>query len=251
MTIAAVRLVMVLSIVASAHISAAQTADEIVEKSVAALGGRAAFGKLTSRTTVGTITLSTPVGDVTGSAELFEMPPNKTRSVIKADLTSLGAGPMTVDQRFDGSTGYVIDSLQGNREITGNQLDNQKNGSFPHPFLTYKTQGTTAKLVGKEKVGDKDAFVVTFDPTSGSEIRQFFDAETFLPIKSVVTVNVPQLGQDVEQTTEFLDYRDVDGVKMPFRLRISSSIQTFTINVTKIEHNAKLDESMFVRPAAK
>ena len=41
-----------------------------------------------------------------------------------------------------------------------------------------------------------------------------------------MTVNIPQLGQDVEQVTDFLDYKEVDGIKLPFRLRSSSSIRT-------------------------
>jgi hypothetical protein len=249
MRIAAIGLTTALSLAVGAQISAAQTADEIVEKSIAALGGRAAFAKIKSRAMVGTIVLSTPAGDVTGSVELLEAPPNKIRTVIKADLSSLGAGPMVMDQRFDGHTGYALDTLQGNREITGNQLDNMKNGSFPHPFLDHKSRGTTAQLGGKEKVGDREAYVVTFDPTNGSAIRQYIDATTFMPIKSIVTVNVPQLGQDLEQTTEFLEFREVDGIKIPFRLRVSSSLQSFTINVTKVEHNVKVDESLFVKPA--
>ena len=40
---------------------------------------------------------------------------------------------------------------------------------------------------------------------------------------------VPQLGRDVEQTTIMLDYRDVDGVKLPHHLRVTSAIQNFTI----------------------
>jgi zinc protease len=249
MRIAAIRLTMALSLVAGAQISAAQTADEVIEKSIAAIGGRDAFAKIKSRSMVGTIVLGTPAGDITGSLELLEAPPNKVRTLIKADLTSLGAGPMVMDQRFDGHTGYALDTLQGNRDITGNQLDNMKNGSFPHPFLNYKSLGTTAQLTGKEKVGDRDALVVTFDPTSGSTQRHYIDAVTFMPLKMVMTVNVPQVGQDVEQTTEFLDVREVDGIKTPFRLRVSSSLQSFTVNITKVEHNVKVDESLFVKPA--
>jgi hypothetical protein len=117
--------------------------------------------------------------DITGSIEVLNAAPNRMRMLIKADLTALGAGPIKFDQRFDGSSGYVIDTLQGNREITGNQLDNLRTNSFPHPFLNYKELGTAAQLIGKEKVGDRDAFVVTFDPTSGSLIRQYVDAETY------------------------------------------------------------------------
>ena len=234
---------------ASTSVVSAQTAGEVIEKSLAALGGRAAHAKLKSRSMVGTISLATPAGDIGGTIEILGAPPNKMRTLIKADLTALGAGPMVVDQRFDGHNGYVLDSLQGNRELTGNQLDNMRNGGFPHPFLTYKEVGTTVQLKGKEKVGDRDAFVLVFDPTSGSEVRNYIDAETYLPLKSVVTVNVPQLGQDVEQTTEFQDYREIDGVKVPFRLRSTSSVQSFTVTFTKIEHNVSVDEKLFAKPA--
>jgi hypothetical protein len=243
------RLALALAVVFSANAAAAQTADEIIEKSIAAMGGRAAFSKLKSRVTTGTITLQTPAGDVSGPVEVWNVAPNKSRTTIKADLTALGAGQLTVDQRFDGKTGYVMDSLQGDREITGNQLDNLRNGTFPHPFIGYKDFGTTAKMTGKEKVGDRDAFVVVFEPVTGSPIKQYIDAETYMPVKMSIRAMVPQLGQELEQVTEFLDVKEVDGVKIPFRLRATSAVQSFTITVQKIEHNTKMDDAMFVKPA--
>ena len=228
--------------------SAQQTANDVIDKSIAALGGRAAHAKLQSRAATGTIAITTPAGDIAGTVELLNAAPNKTRVLIKADLSALGAGELTLDQRFDGTTGFVLDSLQGNREITGNQLDNMKNSSFPHPFLNYKEMGTSAQLVGKENVGGRDAYVILFDPTAGSEVRNYIDAETLLPIKSVMKATVPQLGQDIEQTTEFFDYKDVDGVKIPFRIKTSSSIQSITITLSKVEHNVKVDETLFAKP---
>src|SRR6478735_4967077 len=140
-------------LLAVAGTASAQTADEVIEKTLTAIGGRAALAKVKSRRTTGTITFQTPAGDVEGTVEVVNAAPNKTRTLIKADLTALGAGQMVVDQRFDGTTGYVIDTMQGNRDIIGNQLDNLRNGSFPSGLLTYKSQGITAKLGGKEKVG--------------------------------------------------------------------------------------------------
>ena len=67
-------------------------------------------------------------------------------------------------------------------------------------------------------------------------------------VKSVVVVNVPQLGGDVQQTTEFSDFRDQDGIKIPFQVKNSSPIQAYTVNVTKVEHNVPLDEAMFSKP---
>jgi outer membrane lipoprotein-sorting protein len=230
--------------------AAQPSATEVIEKSLAALGGRAAHAKLQSRTATGSITLSTPAGDIAGTLEMLNTVPNKTRMLLKADLSALGAGELVVDQRFDGEAGYVLDSLQGNRAITGNQLDNMKNSSFPHPFLNYKDRGTSVQLAGKETVGGREAYVVVFDPASGSQVRNYIDAETFLPIKSVMKADIPQLGQEVEQTTEFFDYKEVDGVKIPFRITTSSSIQSITITLTSVEHNVKVDDALFVKPGA-
>jgi zinc protease len=231
-----------------AHAGWAQTADDVIEKSLTALGGRAAFGKVTSQSATGTITLSTPGGDVSGPVEVLSAVPNKSRTLIKVDLSSLGAGQLVMDQRFDGASGYVLDSLQGNRDITGNQLDNMRNGSFPHPFLNYKKMGATAQLGPKEKVGDRDAYPVTLDFPSGSAVHQYIDAETYLPIRVVAKIDVPQLGREIEQTTDLLDYRAVDGVKVPFEVRSSSSVQSFTIVFTHVEHNVPVDNALFVKP---
>ena len=41
-----------------------------------------------------------------------------------------------------------------------------KANSFPHPFLDYKAKGVEATLTGKEKVGERDAFVLVFEPST-------------------------------------------------------------------------------------
>jgi len=231
-------------------VASAQTADDLIEKQLTALGGRAALGKLQSRSMTGTITLTTPVGDLSGSVEILNKQPNKSRTLIKVDLASVGAGELVVDQRFNGTSGYVLDSLRGNRDITGNLLENMKNATFPTPFLNYKEMGTTLEVTGKEKVGDRDAYVVIVTPKSGSVVRQYVDVESYLPIKVVVKVDVPQIGE-LEQTSELLDYRDVDGVKVPFQVKSTSTVQSFTITITKVEHNTPIDEALFSKPADK
>ena len=241
------RLVAFVLMLGWAQVASAQTADDIVEKYLAALGGRAALGKLTSRSMTGTITLSTPGGDISGPVEIQNQQPNKSRTVIKMDLSAFGAGQMTFDQRFDGTAGYVLDSLQGNRDITGNQLENMKNSVFPNPFLNYKERGATVALAGKEKVGDRDAYVLIFTPKSGSAVRQYVDAESYLAIRVVVKVETPQTGE-LEQTTDLLDYRDVDGFKIPFEVRAASAVQHSTIVITKVEHNVRIDDALFAKP---
>jgi len=238
-------------ILGCARLASAQTADEVIEKYLAALGGRATLAKLTSRSMVGTMTLSTPAGEVPGTIEVLNQQPNKVRTLMNIDLSSIApaAGQLTIDQRFDGTSGYVLDSMRGNRDIIGNQLENMKNAVFPNPFLNYKEHGVTVELGSKEKINGRDAYVLIFKPKSGSVARQFIDAETYLPVKVMLKVDLPEVGE-VEQTSDFSDYREVDGVKIPFGVKVSSSLQNFTISVTKVEHNVKVDEALFSKPAS-
>jgi zinc protease len=230
------------------QIAAAQTADEIIEKHLAALGGRTALNNLKSRSTKGTIAVSTPVGDLMGTIETLNQAPNKSRSLIQVDLSNLGLGQVVQDQRFDGTTGYVIDTMQGNRDITGDQLELMKIARFPTPLLDYKAMGSTVELSGKEKVGARDAYVLMIKPKAGPAIRLYIDAENYLPIKTIVKVMVPQLGGEVEQTTENSDFKEINGVKVPFRVKTESSVQTVLVTLTQVEHNTQIDQSLFSKP---
>ena len=224
--------------------ASAQTADEVVEKTLTALGGRDALGKLTSRHTTGTIAVSTPAGNLPGTIEIFNQAPNKVRTLLTLDLSSVGADSMTLDQRFDGTSGIAIDSMQGPRDITGDQLANMKNGDFPTPLLRYKQLGTKVDLAGKEKIGDHDAVALTITPREGPASKLFVDADSYLPVRLIVTLDLPQVGR-VEQTTDLSDYREVDGVKVPFSIHNSSAVQTVSVTVTKVEHNVTIDPALF------
>jgi hypothetical protein len=67
-------------------------------------------------------------------------------------------------------------------------------------------------------------------------------------VKTAVTVNVPQLGGDIEQTVEFSDFRDVDGIKVPFTTRSINAVQTITAKMDSVKHNVALDDASFTKP---
>jgi outer membrane lipoprotein-sorting protein len=238
-----------LALVGCSQAAAGQSVDDIVEKHLAASGGRAALEKVTSRVMTGTIALTTPAGDLAGPIQISNMKPGKEATSISLDLSALGAGMLTVDRRFDGTTGYVSDSLQGDRNVSGLELANMRDNAygFPSPALNYKQNGTVVTLLGKEKVGNRDAFVLNVQPKGGTAGRIYIDADTFLAIRSVTTAEAPEVGQ-FEQTTDLLDYREVDGLKVPFQIKSTSSAQSFTITLSKVEHNVKVDPAIFARP---
>ncbi len=97
-------------------------------------------------------------------------------------------------------------------------------------------------------MGTRDAFVILYTPKAGTPVKQYYDAENYMLLRSVAKMNVPQLGGEVEQTTDVSDYRDVDGIKLPFKTNVVSSMQTISITLTKIEHNKPLDDAMFSKP---
>ena len=230
--------------------ASAQTADDIIEKGIAAGGGREALAKVTSRATTGTMTVTTPGGDVAGTIEVLNQAPNKTQTIITLDLSAMGAGKMTIDQRFDGTNGYASNSMQGETPVTSSQIDTQRNAIFPSPFLDYKERGTKIELTGKEKVGDTDAYLLLVTPAKGPTSRLWMDATTYLPVKTTTTVETAEVGT-VEQTILLSDFRQVDGLTVPFKVVGSSAIQTFTVVVTKVEHNVNVDPARFAKPASK
>ena len=229
----------------------AQTADEVIEKHVAALGGREALGKLESRVATGTVSVSIQGIDVVGPIESYVKAPNKTRTYFRLDLTQFGAAEMAVDQRCDGKTAFVSDSLRGDREITGGQLQAMLNATFPTPLLKYKDAGAKVELVGKEKIGTRDVYVLRYTPKAGSATLQSIDAETYLLVRTATKVDVPEAGGALEQTHDLSDYREVDGVKVAFTVRIVNPLQSLTITMAKVEHNKPIDEAMFSRPVAR
>jgi hypothetical protein len=233
---------------AQAH---AQTADEVVEKHLAAMGGRSALAKLTSRIATGDISISVQGTDVAGPVELYYKAPNKSRTYFRLDLSQFGAGDIVIDQRCDGKTAFISNSTQGDRDITGNQLQGMLNANFPTPLLNYKEAGARIELVGKDTVGDRAVYVLLYTPKAGPSSRQYFDAESYLLVRAVAKVDVPEMGGETEQASDLDDYRDVDGVKVPFTVKVTNPMQAFTITLTKVEHNKPIDEAMFSKPGVK
>jgi outer membrane lipoprotein-sorting protein len=226
--------------------SPVQTADDLVEKHLAAVGGRPALSKLTSRKSTGTVTIGTPNGDLSGPIEIYAKPPNKVRAYMELDLTALGGpGKMVLEQKFDGTAGWMLNSMQGNTAIVGNQLQNMRNNMFPTPLMSYKAAGTKVDVLPKEQVGGKDAVVLLVTPKEGSVARIFLDAESYLIVRTISKISTPEVGE-FEQTIEPSDYRSVDGVKVAFVVKNTSPVQSLTIRLDKVEHNVPIDDAMFV-----
>lgn len=226
---------------------AADTVQTLIDKHLAAMGGREALSKLTSRHATGTIALSTPAGDLSGPVELFLKAPTKSRAVMSLDLAALGGpGTLTVEQIFDGTVGWSINPMQGDLEITGAQLDNMKSNLFPSAFLDKTVGGAKLELLPRETIMGKEWIVLKITRPSGNVVTVNFDPATYLMARTLSTVDNP-MGGTMTQSSELSDYRTVDGVKVPFTILNTNDVQTITIKLSKVEHNVAIDDAMFVK----
>jgi hypothetical protein len=105
-------------------------ADEIVEKHLAAMGGRPALSKVTSQVATGTVLVSAQGADIPGSIEIARMAPNKGRTLMKLDLSAFGGSEMIVDQRCDGKTASPATACRATGK-SPDQLQGMLNASYP------------------------------------------------------------------------------------------------------------------------
>lgn len=228
--------------------ASAQTADEIVEKHLAAIGGRPVLVKATSQVAKGTLAVSTQGMDLGGTVEIYRKAPNKARSVLRIDLSAMGGTEVVIEQRCDGKTAYASNSMQGDREITGEQLQGMLNASFPSPLLTYKDAGAAVTLLGKEKLGDRDVYVLQYAPKAGPSSKNYIDAQTYMLVRNTSSIDVPEAGGKLDQSSDFSDFRDAGGIKMPFRIVQNNASQTVSITLSSVEINVPVDDATFARP---
>ena len=53
---------------------------------------------------------------------------------------------------------------------------------------------------------------------------------------------------EIEQTNEVSDYRQVDGVKAAFGLKVINPAQTLVVRLAKVSHQKSPEDAMFSRP---
>jgi len=217
--------------------------DSVLAKYVTASGGKAALEKVSSRVTKVKIE-SEAFGPSEG--QIFSSAPNKIRSHI--DLANSGS----MDEGFDGTVAWTKSPWQELRAKAGDELAKAKRDAEFSRILHFKTVYPGLVLKGTEKVGDEEANVLESKPSATSKERFWFSAKSGLLVRQdsefeggqgTVTVSVlPQ------------DYKAFDGINYPntLKMKVSTGGQSFefTMRFLEIQHNVKIEEAKFAKPAA-
>jgi outer membrane lipoprotein-sorting protein len=219
----------------------AQTAEDLVARNVAARGGLEKIHAVKSMRLTGTMS----IGDEKMPAVLELKRPDKMRWEFTVD------GQVQVEG-YDGKTGWTQTSTGGREDVEPMSAEEQKDialqADMDGPFVDYKAKGNQIELLGKDRVGDREAWKLRVTLKNGEKRDVYLDADTFLQVKSVLRREVD--GQEVEITSMIGDYRDVGGLMLPHSFEASApgSPGKQLLRFDRIELDVPLDDARFEMP---
>lgn len=205
---------------------AGMTAEDVNNAYINAIGGAKALSKVKDIT----MNASTSMQGMVIGFDIYRKAPNKY-------MMKIGAGDMVFQQiTFDGTSGQLFSPMAGeNKMLEGEELEDIKLEATLYPELNYAASGTTLKLEGIETMDDAEAYKVVLTYPTGKQSTRYFDTKTNLLVKEV----------SESGTVELSDYRDVNNLKFPFKMKQSMGPQLIELNVLTMKVNSKLSDDLF------
>jgi hypothetical protein len=211
------------------------TTKQILDKYASAVGAGAAKATIVQR---GWIERS---ADRNATIEVIARMPD--RYVVTVASPTEG----TVVQTFAGTTGWVR-TPKGVHVYTDKELASGKQRLATYLPVKVTAPPEQLTVVGMQTISGRPAYAVAVADEPGVPKTLSFDVESGLLVRSVRMVPTP-LGPLPEQT-DFEDYRDLGGTKVPFLIRTSdvAPYDTTTRRFTEGRANPPIDEQMFEMP---
>jgi photosynthetic reaction center cytochrome c subunit len=217
---------------------------QVLDAYVKALGGQAALDGVKSR-----ITKTTKINssDFKETTEVFQQAPGKVLRIVRAQGYTTWAGfNGRQTWGYDSEKSYwgLLDSAQRLSLIQESEL---------YPGSRLRKQYAQVAVLGKERVGERETYVVGGISPEGARESFFFDIDTDMLLRRRTEQNTV-LGW-VPVQVDFENYRDVDGVKLPFVERWSS-FRSFGLGsyearqVLEVHQNVPIEDEKFNPPAS-
>jgi outer membrane lipoprotein-sorting protein len=219
----------------------APKADEILDKYIQAIGGAQRVAALKSYVAKGTNAGYGPENEPR-PFEIYSRP-NQRTMIIR---TSAGDSTTT----YDGTSGWIAAPFRpvavlalSPQEVDGLKLEADL--ALPGNI---KTALTNWRVGLSTVIDDKEVQVVQGTTARGSTATLYFDAESGLLVRHV-RYNDSPVGR-ISRQTDYSDYREVAGVKMPFKWTDTWLDGRDIVELSDIQANVNIDAARFARPAA-
>jgi outer membrane lipoprotein-sorting protein len=214
----------------------APTADDVVAKYIAAVGGADAIKKVTTRQMTGKILAMGSESPI----ELWTKAPNKRISVSDSP-----AGHSIT--AFDGTSGWM-GSARGARDMSPLDAEGAALDAEFYLPLRLKEMFTQIRRGRPEEVNGTMCEVLNAARQGHAPVRLYFDQKSGLLVRMIRYTDTP-VGRNPVQI-DYADYRDADGVKIPFRWTLARTNGRFTIQIAEVKSNVPIEDSKFAKPAA-
>ena len=211
----------------------------IMSKYIEAIGGETAHKKITSRITTCDMEI-----DNIGIGATFTIS-QKAPNLFLTKVKSEAMGDMS--DGYNGSVAWEKSALNGISFLNGaEKLESIRDGDI-HADIHWKKYFESAETLGKESLDDSDVFKVSLKSLSGSEEIYFIDSDSYL-LRRKETILLSE-GKSEKIAFEFSDYREVDGIVMPFSAMNETAELTFNMKCNEVVHNQEIADSFFELPS--
>jgi photosynthetic reaction center cytochrome c subunit len=212
------------------------TVAQVIDNYVHALGGSAAIIKITTRVAKG----STSFHGQSQSVEIFAQSPDEL-SVVRH--MSDGGSFITT---FDGEAGWSSTPGRPPREMHDADIAAARMDADLQFPLHIQQFYPDLRLEYPEKIADRDAYLLRAIREGQPPVRLYFDEQSGLLVRVIRYAETP-LGRNPTQI-DYADYRDVDGVQVPFRVTTSTPGNTSTVQFDEVHQNSPIDAAQFTKP---
>lgn len=207
------------------------TAQAVLNRHIAVIGGKESFENMTDKTTV----MSGTAGDELIRIMILQKNPNKL-------YQELQAGEMKQTIIYNGTKGTMIVGEE-QINIEDKELERLKYDAVLHLPLDPEGHGIKTELQSNVQVDSIDCYKVIYTLPSGLKWFQYYSSESGLKIKEVKEIETTQ--GVFEQETYYSDYKEVDGLKFPHTIKQYFGIQELDLQVISIEINSVVEDEIF------
>jgi photosynthetic reaction center cytochrome c subunit len=211
------------------------SADQILDKYLAAAGGAEALHKIKTRIQKGTV----EAAGQQYSIEIYSEAPEKRLSISHP---SFGESVTA----FNGQAGWLT-TPRGVHPMNASEQQSARIDAQIYFPARLRELYQEFKVLPGEAIDGHSTFLVTAKGAATPPLRLYFDQQTGLLLRLIRYTETP-LGRNPLQV-DYGDYRDASGLKIPYQWTLTRTNGSFTIRVNSVEQNIPIDEKLFVMPA--
>ena len=207
------------------------TALDVISIYVEASGGKDNYINVHDRTTM----MTGKMMNREFSVQIQQKAPDKLRQEVHA-------GPAKQTFIFDGTKG-VMKIGDNSTPLEGNELNRTKIEAQMNFLLDPPAYGVKMEFDGVEEIDSTKCYKISMMIDSSTTWIQYYDVNSGLKTKELRDVEMPQ--GKYKQETYYDDYRDVDGIKYPFKIKQIIGTQSVEMRVDSIKVNTGLNDKLF------